>query len=774
MSTWAEEQERRSHVPPPAWTPPDQPWYPGIDVFDTRVGPTAAAKKKKGPGPGYAGGILDAFFGRGAYTGDPYAPGTQQTQAALLGSIVGGLPSQVNATSTDQILQSMLQNSPTRTTGAGGTGILPSLTSSGVSLQDYLSSLGSLSGLAGGTTLAGAAGTTGGLSLADLLSGHIGGMPAPGYEPQPTGSTYPTARQGDFTEEQLLSVGEEWPDDAPLPKFAAMGPSGNGGTGGLGPTLAGLVTIGGRPGDFGPGRGGQTGGSATNYGPGAGPAGAGGGSVVEAWRRAQLAAGEEPREEEEEEEEVDDPYAAYRQFLPPASNYVPEGGGMFFDESTYQPFDIATDPAFQERYAAPEPSPEDIAAKRQELVKSGQHTQAEVDAMPDSKIWEILVPIGLEVIGSLIGSQGATRSANAEMQLLREMREQNLAGGLYAGDLGAQAASLAANELIGSRGLAGQTMSGAYLQTGDIQADAAQRAADVLANAILSGGQYKTDAAGRLYDAAVATGREGVDIQEQKLQRALQGLSPYTGAGETAVGQQLAETLAGPGDYKLSDEYQFMLDQGLREAKAQLSQQGLGQSGRHVVAATKLAENVASQAEQQQFNNWLNRQQALGNLSQMGLSGATTGGQLAAGTGASQADTLLAAQRLAQEAGLYGAEAGGGALERAGGAQSAGIRDIANAISTGIMGSSGSLADMYIGQGEAAAGGYTGAADARTQALLAALGLNVPVGQQQATAAGNQYINQANAWTGGLSNLSDLLWLLQGNTGGGSGLSAGF
>jgi len=296
----------------------------------------------------------------------------------------------------------------------------------------------------------------------------------------------------------------------------------------------------------------------------------------------------------------------------------------------------------------------------------------------------------------------------------------------------------------------------------------------VLANAILSGGQYKTDAAGNLYNAAVTTGQTGVDIQEQKLQQALQGLSPYTGAGETAVGQQLAETLAGPGDYKLSDEYQFMLDQGLKEASAQLSAQGLGQSGRHVRAATELAENIASQAEQQQFNNWLARQGALGKLSSMGLSGATTGGQLSVGTGASQADTLLNAQRLAQEAGLYGAEAGGTALTQAGAAQSSGIQNIANAISTGIMGSSGSLADMYIGQGQSAAGGYTGAADARTQALLAALGLNVPVGQQQASAAGDQYINQANTWTNTASNLSDLIWLLSGGVGGNSGLSMGF
>lgn len=263
--------------------------------------------------------------------------------------------------------------------------------------------------------------------------------------------------------------------------------------------------------------------------------------------------------------------------------------------------------------------------------------------------------------------------------------------GMYFGDKGAGDAADAA---AGGYMAAGNILSPAELEAGRIQSEAATESAGILSKGAKAGAEQQV--------AGLKTGMQTVadTLAQQKLLQ-----QPFQSAGTSAL-QELSAKLAPGGDFNrpftMADAqnmpaYQFALSQGKEAINNAAAAGGLQLSSANIESLGKFAEGVASQYEQQAFNQWLQQN----NLTMTGLQNLINSGQVSTGQ-------LM--QALSQ-AGISTASA----QQLIGQAQAGGTTGAAEAEAAGVTGSAAAKAAGITGSASALASGLTGAAGARAQ-----------------------------------------------------------
>jgi hypothetical protein len=213
----------------------------------------------------------------------------------------------------------------------------------------------------------------------------------------------------------------------------------------------------------------------------------------------------------------------------------------------------------------------------------------------------------------------------------------------------------------------------------------------------LLGGILGADAAESAADTQAAAARDAADIQQSQFNLINQQQAPYRGYGYTALNQiggllggqtQTYDALGnptgtqqgsgyltrqfGPGDLKtsLAPNYEFMLKEGQRAARQRLNAGGSGGSDIDR-GITRFAEDYASNAYQQAFNNFSSQRKDIYNTL-AGIAGIGQTGQTAVNqanqTLGTNLSNLATSAGAAQAAGQVGAaNAYGGALGNIGG-----------------------------------------------------------------------------------------------------------
>jgi hypothetical protein len=171
--------------------------------------------------------------------------------------------------------------------------------------------------------------------------------------------------------------------------------------------------------------------------------------------------------------------------------------------------------------------------------------------------------------------------------------------------------------------------------TGNTQADAAKNAAQTAANAQIQGSQISADA------------------QKNALNFIQQQESPYTKAGQQALGQYQGLLNGGAANFDISKlpGYQFEMQQGQQALQNSAAARGGALSGNTIQATQQFGQGLAST----QFSDYMNRLLQLTNMGQNAASGVASSGanliagagqtlgQGIAGAGASQASGIQAA-----------------------------------------------------------------------------------------------------------------------------------
>jgi hypothetical protein len=370
----------------------------------------------------------------------------------------------------------------------------------------------------------------------------------------------------------------------------------------------------------------------------------------------------------------------------------------------------------------------------------------------------------------------------------REMRDPVTAG--------ISAVATIGSSLISSNAAksAGQTQSDAATAAALAQAQASKEAGQIQANAALAASQAQSGAAITASQTQADAARAAALLQQQTVQAqtpVLQGiygnnynylnnlynaqygaqsniygantaaLAPYLALGASGVNQLSDLTNQGyfskqfgPQDLysNLSPNYDFMKQQGLGAVNQQMNVAGGGSNITR--SATKFAEDYASNAYQQAFNNFQTQRSGIYNtLSGIAGFGQTANAQnIAAGSQYSNAlgnlyNPLVSAQTSSAQnlgQGLTNLATGGAA------AGAAGLTGSAQAIAAGLTGSAQANAAGLTGAAQANAAGLTGAAQAGATGLT---------GAAQAGASGQ--VGSSNALAGGISGLGQTYALSQ-------------
>jgi hypothetical protein len=113
------------------------------------------------------------------------------------------------------------------------------------------------------------------------------------------------------------------------------------------------------------------------------------------------------------------------------------------------------------------------------------------------------------------------------------------------------------------------------------------------------------------------------DIQDQLMaaeQQAAAQYAPYQelGLGALTQGTNALQQGFNYDDYANSDAYKFQLEQGQKQLQNQLAASGLGQSGAALKAAQQYGTGMASQNYGDEYNRWLQQQNALTGIGNVG------------------------------------------------------------------------------------------------------------------------------------------------------------
>jgi hypothetical protein len=135
-------------------------------------------------------------------------------------------------------------------------------------------------------------------------------------------------------------------------------------------------------------------------------------------------------------------------------------------------------------------------------------------------------------------------------------------------------------------------------------------------------------------------------IQKQMYEQTRSDLAPYTSAGSNALTQYQKLMGGDTSAFYQSPDYNWTQQQGLQGLQRAASATGRLGSGDYLKDATKYAQGLAST----EYNNFMNRYQAL-----IGMGQASAAGQAAANQGYGNANSLLQLQSgNAQAAGILG------------------------------------------------------------------------------------------------------------------------
>ena len=154
----------------------------------------------------------------------------------------------------------------------------------------------------------------------------------------------------------------------------------------------------------------------------------------------------------------------------------------------------------------------------------------------------------------------------------------------------------------------------------------------IIASAI--GGIASLIGSSQAASAQKAAASSAEETQLQMYYQAREDQAPWREAGGEAVNALTGLIEAGPGEFKESPGYEFTRKEGLRGIRNVLSSMGQVRSGRHIKAATRYAEGLASTEYDNFLSRWyqsLTPYQSLAGLGQTSV--AQTG---AAGTQAGQ------------------------------------------------------------------------------------------------------------------------------------------
>jgi len=196
-----------------------------------------------------------------------------------------------------------------------------------------------------------------------------------------------------------------------------------------------------------------------------------------------------------------------------------------------------------------------------------------------------------------------------------------------------------------------------------------------LAGATVVSGLLSSDAASNAASQQAASGRAAIGTQQQMTREAQALQEPFRQSGLTALqqiatGTQPGGQFATPFKMEDSQTQQFAQKQSLAAMQNQMAVGGQGLSSNAIVGAGTNAANIASQYEQQAYNQWLqSQQQALAPLEfTAGLGQAAASGQASnLGQAGSNISNLQTGIGNAQAAGTVGsANALGSAVGSAG------------------------------------------------------------------------------------------------------------
>lgn len=174
-------------------------------------------------------------------------------------------------------------------------------------------------------------------------------------------------------------------------------------------------------------------------------------------------------------------------------------------------------------------------------------------------------------------------------------------------------------------------------------------------------------------------------------------LEPWREEGQKALGQLVSEIETGPGKYKESPYYNFLMDEGVKAIDRSASARGMMDSGATGKELTRFGQNLASTDYQNWINNWLttkvNPLQSLANVGQ------TTSSQNAS-------NAMTTGANIGNNAIRAGDAIAGGAINSAN-AFAGGMQGVTNAANQGLnnwlfynsLNQSGTPQTNYIGAG---------------------------------------------------------------------------
>lgn len=257
-------------------------------------------------------------------------------------------------------------------------------------------------------------------------------------------------------------------------------------------------------------------------------------------------------------------------------------------------------------------------------------------------------------------------------------------------------------QALGKGGLAGAIAAVGNIAGAAYSSSAQQGAANLLANTSLQSGKDLATAASTATGQKIAGLQGGLESTQNTLASILGVQAPYQAAGGQAL-NTLNAGLASGGQFNrafsmedmknVMPAYTFARDQGLAAMDNQMARGGQNLSSNAIQGAGTLASGLASQYEQQAFNQWLSQN----NLTLGALQNMVKTGQV----------STQDVQRALSDAGVSSTNI----LGQIGATAAAGTLGAATALSSGDIGAANALAAGKIGSANTMASGLSNAAN---------------------------------------------------------------
>jgi len=268
---------------------------------------------------------------------------------------------------------------------------------------------------------------------------------------------------------------------------------------------------------------------------------------------------------------------------------------------------------------------------------------------------------------------------------------------------------------------------GASIEAARIQAQAAERVAQLQGDAGLEAARLQTEGAREAQQLNAALTREAIDAQNAQFYYTDRRFQPFVDVGRNAISDVNAGADIDGFSNRLdqimaTDQFQGLRDQRQRSADAQLSAAGLTRSGAAAQAAADIDTDLALALEGQLFSRSADNlrvgQASAAQVGAAGASNASSIGGILSGAAGQQSNLLL-----------QGANAAAGGVTNQAIAAGSGIQGAANAMASGLINQSNvqqqnrqNRNNMFLQTGLAVAQIFSGFSDERLKKNMKKIG----------------------------------------------------